>query len=78
MQSVFGCIKNRQQHIIIITGADINTFINERKISPFAFVLKKKLEAENIKSKISAITNIDDHNCDNDFSVAPLMIFLKK
>ncbi len=78
IQSVFGCIKNRQQHIIIITGADINTFLNERKISPFAFVLKKKMEAENIKSKISAITIIDDHNCDYDFSVAPLIIFFEK
>ncbi len=73
-----GCIKNRQQHIILIASADISTIINQHKVSPFAFALQKKWEAEGIRSKVVIRTGVDDVNCSYDFSVEPLLSFFAK
>ncbi|MBK9484356.1 MAG: hypothetical protein IPO01_03830 [Chitinophagaceae bacterium] len=78
VQSVAGCIKNRQQHIILIASADISTIINQHKVSPFAFALQKKWEAEGIRSKVVIRTGVDDVNCSYDFSVEPLLSFFAK
>lgn len=78
MQSVVGCIKNRQQHIILIAGADISTIINEQKVSPFAFALQKKWESEGVRSKIAVRSGVDADTTGYDFSVAPLLAFFGK
>lgn len=77
-QSFLSCIKNRHQHIILIAGADISTMVNQHRVSPFAFALQKKWEAEKIKSKIVIRTKADDDTYSFDFSVAPLLIFFTK
>ena len=78
MQSVVGCIKNRQRHIILIAGADISTIINEQKVSPFAFALQKKWESEGVRSKIAVRSGVDADTTGYDFSVAPLLAFFGK
>jgi hypothetical protein len=78
LQTLILCIRNRKQFVILITKADINTFIGDKKISPFAFSLKKNLLNENIKSKIVTRTNIDENNYEYDLTIAPLLVFFAK
>ncbi len=77
-KSVIGCIKNRHQHIILIASADVSTTINQQKVSPFAFALKRKWEIENTTSKIALRTKCEDDASDYDFSLAPLLDFFAK
>ena len=56
----------------------MSTIVNQRKVSPFAFTLQKKWEAEKIRSKIIVRTGVDDGSCSYDFSVAPLLAFFAK
>lgn len=78
VKSIFGCIKNRHQHIILIAGADISTMVNQHRVSPFAFTLQKKWEAEKIRSKIVVRTGVVDDSYSYDFSIAPLLAFFAK
>lgn len=77
-KSVICCVKNRHQHIILIASADISTTINQQKVSPFAFALKKKWEVEKTTSKIALRTKCEDDTSDYDFSLAPLLDFFAK
>ncbi len=52
--------------------------MGEKKISPFAYSLKKNFLNENIKSKIVTRTNIDDDNYQYDLTIAPLLTLFGK